>query len=85
MTVDKKEVITLPKWLVILVLPMLVSGLVAYGAMSSWKGTYENKVETNEVQIQRLEEKKVNRDEYNQLINTLNRIENKLDNHISKE
>ena len=85
MTVDKKEVITLPKWLVILVLPMLVSGLVAYGAMSSWKGSYENKVETNEIQIQKLDEKKVDRNEYNQLLNTLNRIENKLDNHISQK
>ena len=85
MTIDKKEVITLPKWLVILVLPMLVSGLVAYGAMSSWKGSYENKVETNEIQIQKLDEKKVDRNEYNQLLNTLNRIENKLDNHISQK
>ena len=64
---------------------MLVSGLVAYGAMSSWKGSYENKVETNEIQIQKLDEKKVDRNEYNQLLNTLNRIENKLDNHISQK
>ena len=85
MTIDKKEVITLPKWLIVLVLPMLVSGLVAYGAISSWKGSYENKVETNELQIQRLDERKVDRNEFNQLLNTLNRIENKLDNHISKE
>lgn len=85
MTIDKKEVITLPKWLVILVLPMLVSAIVAFGAISAWKGSYETKAERNEHEIQKLYDQKTDRTEMNILLNTLNRIENKLDSHISKQ
>ena len=85
MTIDKKDVITLPKWLVILVLPMLVSGLVAFGAISTWKGSYETKASRNEAEIQKLYDQKTDRNEMNLLINTLNRIENKLDAHISQK
>ena len=84
MTIDKKEVITLPKWLVILVLPMLISAIVAFGSISAWKGSYETKAMRNEQEIQKLDEKKVDRNEFNQLINTLNRIENKFDSHVSE-
>lgn len=85
MTVDKKDVITIPKWLVIWVAPMVVSAVVAFGTISAWKGKYETKAIRNEQEIQRLDEKKVDRNELNQLINTLNRIENKLDSHISQK
>jgi len=85
MTIDKKEVITLPKWLVILVLPMIVSLVVSFGLMSETKATLETKAHRNEAEIQKLYDQKTDRNEMNLLINTLNRIENKLDSHIDKK
>ena len=82
MTIDKKDVVTLPKWLVILVLPMIISAIVAYGLVSETKATLETKSVRNEQEITRLQDQKIDRNELNQLINTLNRIELKLDNHI---
>ncbi|MBV5313778.1 MAG: hypothetical protein JZU47_10810 [Prolixibacteraceae bacterium] len=84
MTVDKKDIITIPKWLVIWVAPMLVSAIVAFGTISAWKGKYETKAARNEQEIQRLDERKVDRKEMDLLLNTLNRIENKLDSHVSQ-
>ena len=82
MTVDKKDVITIPKWLVIWLLPMLVSGVVAFGVVSEIKAQLQIKAERNEKEIERLQDQKVDRYEFNQLINTLHSIERKLDMHI---
>lgn len=81
MTVDKKDVITIPKWLVIWLLPMLVSGVVAFGVVSEIKAQLQIKAERNEKEIERLQDQKVDRNEFNQLINTLNRLEKKFDMH----
>lgn len=84
MTIDKKEVITLPKWLVILVLPGLVSALVAYGAWSSWKGSTDTESQRNKQDIQKLYDQKADRSENTLIMNSLERIEKKLDDHIDK-
>lgn len=85
MTIDKKEVITIPRWWVILFAPMLVAGIVAYGTMNAWKGSYEETARRNNEEIQKLYEQKCDRNEMNLLLNTLDRIENKLDTHISEK
>lgn len=85
MTVDKKEVITIPKWLVIWVIPMIISLIVAYGTISTWKGSYETKAIRNEQEIIRLQDQKVDRNEIANLREQLNRIESKLDQHIENK
>lgn len=84
MTLDKKEVITLPKWLVIIVAPMIVAGIVTYGSVNFWKGSAETKINRAEAEIQKLDEKKLDRDEFEQLMKTINRVEDKLDKHIEQ-
>lgn len=85
MTIDKREVITIPKWLVIVVLPMIISGLVAFGSISTWKGSIETKTSRNEKEIETLFTKKVEYSEYNRLFMTLERIEKKIDEHIASD
>jgi len=84
MTIDKKEVITLPKWLVILVLPMLISAIITYGGLSGTKATLQTKALRNEQEIQRLYDQKCDRNEFNKLYDIMIRVENKVDKHIDE-
>jgi len=79
MTVDRKDVVTIPKWLVIVLLPVLVSALTGYG-------TYKISSTTYELEIRNLKsdsEKKINKAEvdvqFTDIRNRLLRIEEKLD------
>jgi hypothetical protein len=80
MTVNRNDVITLPKWLVIIVLPMIISLASAYGLHSATEGKNEVKIEN----LQKETEKKVNKSEvdtrFESIQKQLDRIENKLDN-----
>lgn len=82
MTVNKNEIITLPKWLVILVLPMLVSAIMTISIISNEKGTYNEKVNKHTIEIEALKMDKIDRNELNFIIPALSRIEGKLDTHI---
>ena len=93
MTVDRKETISIPKWLLLLAIPTIMG--VFGGLLSSAvaKGTYQNQVNVNTKRLDNVEKDKVNVIEFeivkDILIETktdnkqqLNRIENKLDTHI---
>lgn len=84
MTFKKSEVITIPTWLFTLVLPLLVSGIVAWGVYKANAATVTEKVNKTEIEIQKLDNTKVSRDEMNLIILSLQRIESKLDTHIAE-
>lgn len=83
MTIDKKEIITLPKWLVIVLLPSIISAIVTLSMVSLYAGGITEKVKKSESEIELLNKNKFDRNEANLMLNSLNRIENKLDSYIS--
>jgi uncharacterized protein YpmS len=84
MTLDKKEVITIPKWLVVILSPVIVALVVSFGSMNLWKGASDTKLDRAEQEIEKLDNEKVDRTEFNQLMNAMNRVEDKLDEHMDK-
>ena len=84
MTIDKKEVISIPKWLILVIIPILVGGMGGYASSRASSARTEKQVEVNT----RLLDSKVSRDEFALVIKQLDRIElsvekvdNKLDDH----
>jgi len=85
MTLERDKYIKIPTWILTLLLPGLVSLTVAYGAWNYTKGKIETRNEKHEQEIKTLQETKVDRNEFTQFMNSLNRIENKLDSHIDRD
>lgn len=85
MTLDKNDIITLPKWLVIVVLPMLVSAVISFGLFRANAAQQEEKV-SNVINVtNELKQTKVDRNEFIMIQNQLNRIEEKVDAHMSTD
>lgn len=84
MTVDKKDVVTIPKWLVIVILPLLVSILGSLVTVATAKANLESGVDNNEKQINKLFEQKTDRNEQALIMKSLERIESKLDDHLKQ-
>jgi uncharacterized membrane protein (DUF106 family) len=85
MTVDKKEIITIPKYLVIIVVPIIVSVLSSLITDATTKATLETKITKQDQEIQQLFETKTDRTEQTLIMKSLDRIEAKLDGHIDKK
>lgn len=84
MTVDKKEVITIPKWLVIWISPAIVSIIIGYGAYKTFSANIETIQIMQKDQIKQLQDSKIDRNEFNIILQQLDKIEKKLDQHINK-
>lgn len=85
MTINKEDVITLPKWLVIVVLPMTVSAIISFGVFKAGAAKQEEKVSNIENVTDKLEREKVDRNEFTLIQSQLNRIEEKVDAHMSND
>jgi len=85
MTLDKNDIITLPKWLVILVLPMIVSAIISFGLFRANAAQQEEKVNNVVITTNELKQNKVDRNEFIMIQNQLNRIEGKVDTHMSND
>jgi len=83
MTVNRNEVVTIPKWLVIVLLPMLIAGITSFGFFKANNAKQEEKMMQTEKTLLRIDDTKVDAKEFKMLQDQLNRIENKLDQHIS--
>lgn len=81
MTIDKRSEITLPTWLVSVVLSVFTGVLIMWGGLSYLR----NQAEVNKTNIETLRKEKIDRNEFNLVYNKLNSIEQKLDQHIVKE
>lgn len=84
MTVNKNDVITIPKWLVIIILPMLVAGVTSFGFYKANTAKQEEKLNSTEKQLIRIDDSKVSKAEFGMLKDQLGRIEDKLDKHMTK-
>lgn len=82
MTIDKSKQVTLPVWLVSLIISLLATGFTTWGIISSKATSLDVRATHNEQNIKTLQETKVSRDEYKLVIDMLHSIESKLDRHI---
>ena len=81
MTIDKRNELVLPMPLISILLSALTAILIAWGSISNLK----NQAETNKSNIENLRKEKIDRNEFNLVIQKLNNIESKLDGHISNK
>jgi hypothetical protein len=85
MTIRKTDVITLPKWLVILILPLLIGGMGGYASSSFSRGAQAKQIEVNTKRLEVVETDKADMALYKTIEKSLTRIEGKLDAHIDKK
>jgi len=84
MTVDKNKEITLPQWALSGLVSIILAGVTTWGVISAKAATLELRATHNENNIERLQGSKVGRDEFNLVLEQLNRIEKKLDEHTKE-
>ena len=84
MTIDKSKTVTLPVWLISVLLSLLITGFTTWGMLSSTKATLELKAQRNEQDIRNLQTEKVNKDVFETVLTKLNEINKKLDEHVKE-
>lgn len=82
MTVDRNSTIKIPTWIITVALPMVVAGVISYGVNKANEARTDEKISQHSVAIKTIQETKVDRNEQNLILNSLQRIEEKLDRHI---
>jgi len=84
MTIDKKEVVTIPKWIIMILAPIIFGSLAGWGVGRYTSGKNEKTLEITVKDVDLLKATKVSKDEFLIIKDQLNRIEVKLDDHIAK-
>jgi len=91
MTLDRRETINIPKWLVIVAIPILLGGVGGYATSRYSAGKQEKQIEVNTKRLDVVESNKVNYKEFELVLEGIDRIEQnqtrlegKLDDHIDK-
>lgn len=86
MTIDKREMITIPKWLVIVLVPLILGGIGGFASSMYTMGGYTKQVEINQKAIEKIETIKADKEVTNTILNniysSLHTIEKKLDDHV---
>lgn len=82
MTINKKDTITIPKWLLMLLIPVLVGGVSGLITSSFTLGKNSKQIEINTKRLDMVESDKVNLKQFSMIEKSLERIENKLDLHL---
>ncbi|HOW41627.1 MAG TPA: hypothetical protein PL123_13865 [Bacteroidales bacterium] len=77
--------VVIPVWVISIFVTVLVSLLTTWGILTATKANLEVRAKRNEDDIQKLQNEKVNKTEFRMICESLNRIENKLDQHINEE
>ena len=90
MTIDKREQITIPVWVISGLVSILLAGATTWGIISAKAATLELRATHNENNIETLRSEKVDRNEFTIFKDQLNKIETgvqnlnvKLDDHIN--
>lgn len=83
MTVDKQDTVSIPKYLILIVVPIMVSVMSSLFTVATAKAALETKVTKQDKEIQQLFETKTDRTEQALIMRALDRIESKLDTHIN--
>ena len=76
--VAKSEMVSFPKWIIIIILPVIAGAMGSYGINKFTAGRIETRLEYHEKMI----EGKADRNEFIQIEKLLLRIDTKLDDHI---
>ena len=79
MTVDKREQITLPVWVISGLVSIVLAGFTTWGVISAKAATLDVRATHNEINIETLRKEKVSRDELTLVLDKLNGIEKKQD------
>jgi hypothetical protein len=82
MTIRKDDIITLPTWMVVLLLPIVVSAVISFGVFKASAAQQKEKVDNVINTTNELKQNKVDRNEFIMIQNQLNRIEEKVDKDI---
>ena len=83
MTIDKREMIQIPRFWVIIAAPLLVALLTSLLTVTTAKAKMETRLTYQEQETKRLFETKTDRTENALILRSLERIEKKLDDHIA--
>jgi len=75
MTIDNKKSVTIPVWLISIIMAVTTAGFTAWGIVSVVK----TKTIRNETDIEILRKEKISRDEFNLVLFKLNILERKID------
>ena len=95
MTIDRKETISIPKWLLLLAIPTIMGVFGSLLSSAVAKGSLGKQVEVNTLRLDKVEKNKVNTIEFEMVKELLveikgenkqqlTRIESKLDDHIKQ-
>jgi hypothetical protein len=84
MTIDKREVITIPKWLVIVLIPIIMGSIGGFAVGRFDAGRNSKQIEVNTKRLDVVERNKVDMETFKVIEGSLQRIEDKLDKHIDK-
>ena len=81
MTADNSKSITVPIWLISILMSILTATVISWGIIS----TVRTKIDRAEIDIEMLRKEKIQREEFNMVLDKLINIETMLDNHIAKD
>lgn len=79
MTIDKREQITLPVWVISGLVSIILAGFTTWGIISAKASALDIRATHNENNIETLRKEKVNRDELLLILDKLNGMEKKQD------
>lgn len=84
MTIEKSEKVTIPVWLLSVIVSLLITGFTTWGIVSAKSATLEEKAQRNRDDIVELKTQKVDRAEFLYIKEKLESIDTKLDVHIKE-
>jgi lipopolysaccharide export LptBFGC system permease protein LptF len=79
-----EHTVAIPVWLISLLVGLIASLLTSWGVISSARASLEVRAKHNEEDIKSLKEEKVDNKQFDIIVNQLNRMEKKLDEHIKE-
>jgi uncharacterized ion transporter superfamily protein YfcC len=85
MTLNKEKTINIPIWLVSIFIPILMAVSTTYIINREKFSRIQINTEMNNKQIEDLRKEKVNRDEFQLVLQQLDRIEHKLETKLDKK
>ncbi|HNY52952.1 MAG TPA: hypothetical protein PK727_04580 [Bacteroidales bacterium] len=84
MTLDKREKIVVPVWLIGILVSVITAAGTAWVAVQVKTARLEVRATHNETNIDMLRREKVGNEKFDIIVNQLNRMEGKLDEHIKE-
>jgi len=84
MTIEKSEKVTIPVWLLSVIVSLLITGFTTWGIVSAKSATLEEKAQRNRDDIVELKSQKVDKAEFLYIKEKLESIDTKLGDHMKE-